>query len=453
MQETVQLRTNQNTKGVNRTLSKTSSTKKDTVDASMADPFLQIIMNMLSQMDMSTNADGTNADATTTANDAQLSAVLGLVQDLPLNNLLSDGSSTGAANSTDLFSQLLTNGTGVDVSTLAALQKHGMSKTSDNTQLLNELLKLMGTDTTSQSALSGTDVTQPLLQQLSQLTQSGDTSALNAAQLAVLLNAQKVGTQNQTTATVDPNAFSQLAALKSVTSTSTDNDAGSDALLSQQQSYSQSIAKAKELLSKFSDDADDTQSADKLESSLSASKAATPFELRMQTAAKTESTSVAQQIETGLEKNLALGKNEFTIKLKPESLGEITVKLTEEAGKATLTITTASAATAKLLNSDLDALKAAVAPLNVRVNEAVTQTASAQQSGSQQFDMAGQQFSGQQQQQQFAQQFAARQNARYYNVSEGYDLANDENIYAAASAASAGIAARVASSSTLDAYV
>lgn len=443
MQETVQRQANQNTKAVNRTLSKTSSAKKGTVDASMADPFLQIIMKMLNQMDVSTNADGTTA-----ANDGQLSAVLGLMQGLSLNNLLPDDSSTDAANSTDLFSQLLTNGTGMNASTLAALQKLGMSETSDNTQLLNELLKLMGTDTASQSTLSGTDATQTLLQQLSQLTQSGDTSALNAAQLAVLLNAQKASTQNQTTAAVDPNAFSQLAALKSVTSTATDDGAGGDLL--SQQSYSQSIAKAKELLSKFSDDADDTQSADKLQSSLSSSKTATPFELRMQAAAKTESTSVAQQIETGLEKNLALGKNEFTIKLKPESLGEITVKLTEEAGKATLTITTASAATAKLLNSDLDALKAAVAPLNVRVNEAVTQTASAQQSGSQQFDMAGQQFSGQQQQ--FAQQFAARQNARYYNVSEGYGLTNDENIYAAASAAGAGIAARVASS-TLDAYV
>lgn len=448
MQETVQLQTNQNTKAVNRTSNKTSSAKKDTVDASMTDPFLQIVMKMLDQMNTSTNADNT-----ATADDAQLSAVLGLMQGLPLNNLLSDDSSTDAANSTDLFSQLLTNGTGMNASTLAALQKLGLVETSDNTQLLSELLKLMGTDTASQSTLSATDVTQTLFQQLSQLTQSGDTSALNAARLAVLQNAQKADTQNQTAAAAGPNAFSQLAALKSVEATATDDDATGGDLLSRQQSYSQLIAKAKELLSKSAKNSDEAESADKLQSSLSSSKTATPFELRMQAAAKTESIPVAQQIETGIEKNLALGKNEFTIKLKPESLGEITVKFTEEAGKATLTITTASAATAKLLNSDLDALKAAVAPLNVRVNEAVTQTASAQQSGSQQFDMAGRQFAGQQQQQQFAQQFAARQNARYYNVSEGYGLANDENIYAAASAAGAGIAARVASSSTLDAYV
>lgn len=444
MQETVRLQTSQNTKSVNRVLGKTPFAKKDAADASMADPFLQIIMTMLSPMDT-----GADADGAVTANGSSLSAVPGLMQGLSLNTPFTDDGSADAANLADLFSQLLVNGTGINESTLAALQKPEGIEMPENAQLLTELLKLMGTDPTSQSALSGTDATQTLLQEFSQLTQSGDTSTLNATQLAALLNVQKTGTQNQTTAAVaDPNAFSQLAALKSVASTATDDDADGD-LLSRQQSYSQSIAKAKELLTKSAKDSDQAESVDKLQSSLSASKTATPFELRMQAAAKTESISVAQQIETGLEKNLALGKNEFTIKLKPESLGEITVKLTEEAGKATLTITTASAATAKLLNSDLDALKAAVAPLNVRVNEAVTQTAPAQQSGGQPFDMSGQQFAGQQQQQ-FAQQFAARQNALYHTVSESYGLPGGENIYAAADA---GGAAHVASSSALDAYI
>jgi len=450
MQETVQLQTNRNTKAINRSPGRASSAKKDTADANMADPFLQVIMNVLSQMQNGSSAQ----DGTSNANVSDLSAVLGLMQGLPATSLLSEDNSSDG--STDLFASLLSSGAGMSANTRAALQNLGMNGTdASNPQLLNELLKLMGaqTDTAAQNALSQTDASQTLLQQLSQLTQSGDTSALTAAQFAALLNAQKAGTQNQTTAAVDPNALSQLAALKSVeAATATDDNAGGD-LLSQQQSYSQSVAKAKELLTKSAKDPDETESADKLQSSLSASKTATPFELRMQAAAKTESIPVAQQIETGLEKNLALGKNEFTIKLKPESLGEITVKLTEEAGKATLTITTASAATAKLLNSDLDALKAAVAPLNVRVNEAVTQTAASQQSGNQQFDMAGQQFAGQQQQQQFAQQFAARQNARYYNESESYGLAGGEDIYAAASAASAGMAAKVASSSALDAYV
>lgn len=445
MQETVQLQTNRNTKAVNRALGKTSSTKKDTVDASMADPFLQIIMNILDQTQNGNSAQ----DSTSNSNGSDLSAVLGLTQ-----GLFSDNSSSVAP--TDLFATLLSSGAGMNANTLAALQDLGMNGTTDssNTQLLNELLKLMGmqTDTTAQNPLSQVDASQTPFQQLSQLTQGGDTSALNAPQLAALLNAQKAGTQNQPAAAIDPNAFSQPAALKSVESAAAD-DGASDDLLSQQQSYSQSIAKAKELLTKSAKDSDETESADKLQSGLSASKTATPFELRMQAAAKTEGTPVAQQIETGISKNLALGKNEFTIKLKPESLGEITVKLTEEAGKTTLTITTASAATAKILNSDLDALKAAVAPLNVRVNEAVTQTAASQHSGSQQFDMAGQQFAGQQQQQQFAQQFAARQNARYHNASESYDLASGEDIYAAASAASAGMAAKVASSSALDAYV
>lgn len=449
MQETVQLQANRNTRAISRSPGRTSSTKKDTADANMADPFLQIIMNMLDQTQNGSLAQ----DGSSNPDVSELSTVLGLMQGLPAKSLCSDDSSS--ADSTDMFSSLLSSGADMKANTLTALQNLGMSGTdASNVQLLNELLKLMGTqtDTTAQNTLSQTDAAPTLLQQLSQFTQSGDTPALNTVQRAALLNVQKADTQNQTTAAVDPNALSQLAVLKSVEATATDDDAGGDPL-SQQQSYSQSIAKAKELLAKSAKDSDETESADKLQSDLSASKTATPFELRMQAAVKTESTPVAQQIETGLEKNLALGKNEFTIKLKPESLGEITVKLTEEAGKATLTITTASAATAKLLNSDLDALKAAVAPLNVRVNEAVIQTAAPRQSGSQQFDMAGQQFAGQQQQQQFAQQFAARQNARYHNASESYGLASGEDIYAAASAASAGMAAKVASSSALDAYI
>ena len=361
---------------------------------------------------------------------------------------------------------------GGSANTLAALQKlagsqSGTASTDTFTQLL-QLLTSQNTQSGASSDLSslltgnsGSELTggsaDALLQQLTSLSQNGGT-ALNAAQLTTFLNAQKTsGTQTQTANPANAASLTDLTALKSVEAAATDNDSGTGDMLSQQQSSS-SIAKARELLNlsaKKTDDTD-TDGAEMLQGTLTSSKTSSPFELRLQAAAKTGTPAVSQQIADALKENVSLGKSEFTIKLKPESLGEITVKLTEEAGKATLTITTASAATAKLLNSDLDSLKAAMAPLNVRVNETVTQTASSQQSGSQQFDMAGQQFAGQQQQQQqlaqqLAQQYAARHNAVPFSLS--YAQTQNDDIYAAAAASGAAMAARVASGSALDAYV
>ncbi|MEA4892904.1 MAG: flagellar hook-length control protein FliK [Peptococcaceae bacterium] len=103
-------------------------------------------------------------------------------------------------------------------------------------------------------------------------------------------------------------------------------------------------------------------------------------------------TTLPGQLEEGIRENLTLGKREFTLKLKPESLGEITVKLIEKSGKMTLTISAASAQTARLINSDLYALREAVRPLQVEVQEAVPQSPESSQSQLQQFDMTGQQF-------------------------------------------------------------
>lgn len=107
-----------------------------------------------------------------------------------------------------------------------------------------------------------------------------------------------------------------------------------------------------------------------------------------------------EQLKTGLKEHLNLGENEFTMKLKPEALGEITVKLTEKAGKTTLTIVTASAQTAKLINADLSALREAVRPMQVEVREAIPQQSESPQAQMHQFDMSGQQHLFQQQQQQ-----------------------------------------------------
>jgi len=425
VQDTVQLQTT-STKSTAKTSAKSASAvKKNQQDAALTDPFLQIIMSMIGQ-------SGLTAPTAESGDTSSLTDAFGTLGNTGVNSLLTGG----GTNSTNVLMSLL----GSSASGFSALQTLSQNSGDVSQDTLTQLLGLL---TQSPDAANGSDTVQTLLQQLAGVSQS-DTAA---TQLTALLSGQNSATANLDPATAG--ILSQLNAQTTVNAASTDENAGDESLLSQQQSYSRTIARAKELLTKTaSSDTEESQSADKLHSSLGASKTVTPFELRLQNAAKTESTPLTQQLTEGFKSNLSLGKSEFTMSLKPESLGEITVKLTEEAGRSVLTITTASAATAKLLNSDLDALKAAMAPLNVRVNEAVTQTAAPQQSGSQLFDMAGQQFAGQQQQQQFAQQFAARQNGSYNSAGR---QTGDETLYTAQ--ATADSTARTYVGNGLNAYV
>lgn len=101
--------------------------------------------------------------------------------------------------------------------------------------------------------------------------------------------------------------------------------------------------------------------------------------------------ALSEQISTGISERLREGTSEFVIKLRPEKLGEITVKLVEKSGKMTLQIEAARPETAKLINNDLTALREAVKPMQVEVREAVSPAPDASQLGFHQFSMGGQQ--------------------------------------------------------------
>ena len=93
---------------------------------------------------------------------------------------------------------------------------------------------------------------------------------------------------------------------------------------------------------------------------------------------------VAAQMKEHILQNLANGKDEFVVKLKPESLGEITVKMQEKDGKITLSIITANPQTAKLLNETADALRNTLRPLQAEIREIIPrpEQAGASQQGS-----------------------------------------------------------------------
>lgn len=107
---------------------------------------------------------------------------------------------------------------------------------------------------------------------------------------------------------------------------------------------------------------------------------------------QSQAPEVDQQIQQGITENLLHGRKEFVIKLRPEGLGEITVKLLEKPGEASvLSLITSSAESAKLINEKLTALQEAMRPLQVQVNMATQQTVEPSQAGSQP-DFNSQQF-------------------------------------------------------------
>ena len=130
---------------------------------------------------------------------------------------------------------------------------------------------------------------------------------------------------------------------------------------------------------------------------------------------------LAKQISEKMLLHLEKGEREFTMKLNPESLGEITVKLLQKDGKMTLSIAAANETTVKLLNGEMEALRMAVRPMQVEVRQAVVQTQDADgQNMQQQMDMSsGQFFDHSQQAQQQAQQFAnGRANAVPFDLEQ-----------------------------------
>ena len=87
---------------------------------------------------------------------------------------------------------------------------------------------------------------------------------------------------------------------------------------------------------------------------------------------------LAQQVKSGILENVAKGKNEFVVRLKPEGIGEIVVKLSEDKEKISLSILTTSTQTARLISNEVAALQNALKPLNAEVQEITTVAANEQ---------------------------------------------------------------------------
>lgn len=363
--------------GVQSSTSETSSPIKRKKDQSeLIDPFMQIIMSMLAQSQNPNSQQPVNEQGT--VNSASEIDALGT----------ENAAGVGSALSSDQIGELVALLQSSQIGLTSVLNLTSSSN-SNAEEIANALATLMANATSNQSAVNSVE-------------SQADVNL--SSQISSMLNNNAKATE---TVSIKPEALNQLANLLGLSSKeelqSALKSAGitveTGSPVSAQAQFSEAVIKAKEMLSENlsqQSESSDEIDVDKLQNELARSSSKTAFELSLKSTSGTNETPVLDQLKDGIKQNISVGKSEFTIKLNPESLGEITVKLIEEAGKTTLSITTASAATAKLINNDINALKDAVASMSVEVKHAVVQTSESANSSMQQFNMSGQQFAGQQ---------------------------------------------------------
>lgn len=141
------------------------------------------------------------------------------------------------------------------------------------------------------------------------------------------------------------------------------------------------------------------------------------------------SQEIVRQTVEGIKQNIASGKEEFVMKLSPEGLGEITVKLVSENGHTTLQLTAQSQSIQRILGAELEALKQAVRPYNVEVKEVNTADQSQLD-----MNMSNQNSSQQQYQSSAANFFYNQQQGKgqytyqsYLSGAETQDMADDDS--------------------------
>lgn len=106
---------------------------------------------------------------------------------------------------------------------------------------------------------------------------------------------------------------------------------------------------------------------------------------------------VINQMKDGILNNISKGNDEFVMKLKPEGLGEITVKMQEIEGKISMSILASTPQVAKLISNEVVALQNALRPLQAQVQEVSYMAPEAAQSAASYNAFSEQSFHHQQQ--------------------------------------------------------
>ncbi|NLV86622.1 MAG: flagellar hook-length control protein FliK [Clostridiales bacterium] len=330
-------------------------------DCEMVDPFLQIIMNLISQnQDIQIGQENLGQGEAS----EMVTLLQNQTQDIQSFDLLGFFQTATPNQSSDFPEQNLF-ATHLNMQTLSP--KQTLAQVS---QPVNNEIEALDLDT-------DLDVNPILTEAQQALPKAAEQTVRNIVQDVAVQQPDELIAQNDT-------LHMQTAAPKVMDTTDDDGDENRIKAQNLKQTVSKPALK---------DERTKELDVDALQSRVSQNKVSSPFELRLKAMENVEGLELKEQISESIKENISLGKSEFILKLKPESLGEITVKLIEEAGKTSVSISTLSSQTARLINSELQALKLNLAPMNAEVSEAVVQ---AQPSYTQGFDMASQQFNHQQ---------------------------------------------------------
>lgn len=95
---------------------------------------------------------------------------------------------------------------------------------------------------------------------------------------------------------------------------------------------------------------------------------------------------LAEQVQTGILAALQKGEESINIKLSPEGLGELTIRLTKTPEGMSLNLVAKSSETAKLLSEELNHLRDTLKPLRVAVDQVLTEHQDALLNQQQSFD-------------------------------------------------------------------
>ena len=155
-----------------------------------------------------------------------------------------------------------------------------------------------------------------------------------------------------------------------------DTTGSSDSLFKGTMGFQSAIMQAQKLIKGQSEETTEDLSPDALQQGLGQTKFdAILNEKPVQTVGQQalDVDDLAQQVKNGLESSILGNNKEFSVKLKPEGLGEITIKLIESQNKLSVSIVAATSEVAKLLNNDLSTLRDTMRAMQIELNDVEVQ--------------------------------------------------------------------------------
>ena len=181
---------------------------------------------------------------------------------------------------------------------------------------------------------------------------------------------QQTGQTASTDQTTQLSAFYQVLSAawqQTQTDTQTGGGAAGEGLFSQQ-----ALREARKLLEEQGKQTVERPDIEQLQAAADAKQFLPAASTTKTFAPSPQMQDITEQLRTGILNNVANGKSEFVVKLQPEGLGEITVHLSDDKSKISLSIMVADPQTAKLISNEMATLQNALRPLQAEVHQIIT---------------------------------------------------------------------------------